>query len=150
MQKSSDPFENWVEKAHDLPSIEAISALIGAIYDCALDSGLWDATLVDLKQMLRCPECYSGHDRFSQRQHHTDKERRHRPLLAGALPARCGRGRVLAGQLAGETLQQVADALGVARTTARTHLDNIFVKTGVTRQADLMRVAMQIAAIVRP
>jgi hypothetical protein len=38
----------------------------------------------------------------------------------------------------------------VARTTARTHLDNIFVKTGVTRQADLMRVAMQIAAIVRP
>ena len=32
MQKSSDPSENWAAKAHDLPSIEAVSALIGAIY----------------------------------------------------------------------------------------------------------------------
>lgn len=54
MQKSSDPSENWAAKAHDLPSIEAVSALIGAIYDCALDPGLWDATLVELKEMFRC------------------------------------------------------------------------------------------------
>lgn len=60
MQKSSDPFENWAEKAHDLPSIEAISALIGAIYDCALDPGLWDATLVDLKEMFRCQNVVLG------------------------------------------------------------------------------------------
>lgn len=60
MQKSSDPFENWAEKAHDLPSIEAISALIGAIYDCALDPGLWDATLVDLKEMFRCQNAILG------------------------------------------------------------------------------------------
>lgn len=58
--------------------------------------------------------------------------------------------RILAGLLFGKTLQQVADTLGVARTTARTHLDNIFVKTGVARQADLIRVATQTAAIVRP
>lgn len=57
--------------------------------------------------------------------------------------------RILTGLLVGKTLQQAADTLGVARTTARTHLDNIFVKTGVARQADLIRIAMQTAAIVR-
>jgi DNA-binding CsgD family transcriptional regulator len=57
--------------------------------------------------------------------------------------------RVLTGLLAGQTLQQVAEVLGVARSTARTHLDNIFAKTGVARQADLIRMAMQIATIVK-
>jgi DNA-binding CsgD family transcriptional regulator len=57
--------------------------------------------------------------------------------------------RVLTGLLAGQTLQQVAEVLGVARSTARTHLDNIFAKAGVARQADLIRMAMQIATIVK-
>jgi DNA-binding CsgD family transcriptional regulator len=49
--------------------------------------------------------------------------------------------RVLASLLAGRTLAETAAALGVAQGTAKTHLDNIFGKTGVTRQADLMRLA---------
>ncbi|MDE2602673.1 MAG: helix-turn-helix transcriptional regulator [Bradyrhizobium sp.] len=57
--------------------------------------------------------------------------------------------RVLAGLLTGQTLHQTAEELGIARTTARSHLHNLFVKIGVTRQSDLVRVAMQIAAIVR-
>jgi len=49
--------------------------------------------------------------------------------------------RVLASLLASRTLAETAQVLGIAASTARTHLDNIFSKTGVTRQADLMRLA---------
>jgi DNA-binding CsgD family transcriptional regulator/PAS domain-containing protein len=48
--------------------------------------------------------------------------------------------RVLACLLAGRTLTEAAVALGIAPSTARTHLDAIFSKTGVTRQADLVRL----------
>lgn len=57
--------------------------------------------------------------------------------------------RVLAHLLAGQTFNQTAQALGVARTTVRTHLNNIFLKTGGARQNDLIRVASRTAAIVR-
>ncbi|WEX07894.1 helix-turn-helix transcriptional regulator [Chelativorans sp. AA-79] len=52
--------------------------------------------------------------------------------------------RVLASLLSGRTLAETAGALGIAATTARTHLDNIFAKTGVRRQAELMRLARQL------
>lgn len=52
--------------------------------------------------------------------------------------------RVLASLLAGRTLTETAAALGIAASTARTHLDSIFGKTGVTRQADLMRLGTRL------
>lgn len=51
--------------------------------------------------------------------------------------------RVVAGLLMGYTLTEVAEKLGVARSTAKTHIDNIFGKTGVARQSDLIRLVMQ-------
>jgi DNA-binding CsgD family transcriptional regulator/PAS domain-containing protein len=48
--------------------------------------------------------------------------------------------RVLASLLGGGTLAETAATLGIAPATAKTHLDHIFAKTGVTRQADLMRL----------
>ena len=39
------------------------------------------------------------------------------------------------------SLRETTAALGVAMTTAKTHLENIFQKTGVKRQAELMRLA---------
>jgi DNA-binding CsgD family transcriptional regulator len=48
--------------------------------------------------------------------------------------------RVLAGLFAGRTLNQTAATLGITRPTAKTHLEHIFSKTGVTRQAELMRL----------
>jgi DNA-binding CsgD family transcriptional regulator/PAS domain-containing protein len=36
---------------------------------------------------------------------------------------------------------EVAEALGVAETTIKTHLGRLFVKTGVSRQADLVKIA---------
>jgi DNA-binding CsgD family transcriptional regulator len=53
--------------------------------------------------------------------------------------------RVLASLLSGHTLAETAATLGVAMTTAKTHLDNIFQKTGVNRQADLIRLAARSA-----
>ncbi|MEP9374836.1 LuxR C-terminal-related transcriptional regulator [Mesorhizobium sp. KR1-2] len=58
---------------------------------------------------------------------------------------------VLGMLLAGHTLTASAIALGIARTTAKTHLGNIFAKVGVSRQADLVRLASHLSAqIGRP
>ena len=35
----------------------------------------------------------------------------------------------------------LAVALGIAETTAKTHLHRVFAKTGVSRQADLVKLA---------
>jgi DNA-binding CsgD family transcriptional regulator len=48
--------------------------------------------------------------------------------------------RVLASLFAGRTLAETAATLRIARTTAKTHLEHICLKTGVTRQAELMRL----------
>jgi DNA-binding CsgD family transcriptional regulator len=52
--------------------------------------------------------------------------------------------RVLAGLLAGRTLAETAAALGVAQTTAKSQLERIFSKTGVSRQADLILLATRL------
>jgi DNA-binding CsgD family transcriptional regulator/PAS domain-containing protein len=48
--------------------------------------------------------------------------------------------RVLANLLAGRTLVESAATLRIAASTEKTHLDSIFSKTGVSRQADLVRL----------
>ena len=57
--------------------------------------------------------------------------------------------RVLAGLLAGRTLAEAAAALSVAVTTAKTHLENIFQKTGVNRQVELIALASRVAPPAR-
>jgi DNA-binding CsgD family transcriptional regulator/PAS domain-containing protein len=57
--------------------------------------------------------------------------------------------RVLSRMLTGSTVAEAAVDLGVATTTARTHLDNIFAKTGVSRQSELIRLAAQVAPAAR-
>jgi DNA-binding CsgD family transcriptional regulator/PAS domain-containing protein len=63
---------------------------------------------------------------------------------AGAVAAAFGltpaETKVLASLFAGRSLTETAVNLGIARTTAKTHLEHIFLKTGVTRQAELMRL----------
>lgn len=54
--------------------------------------------------------------------------------------------RLLDGLLQGQKLADAAERLGIAETTARTHLGNIFGKTGVSRQSDLVRLAGEMAA----
>jgi len=46
------------------------------------------------------------------------------------------------------TLEESASALGIARTTARTHLKHIFEKTGTNRQSQLMKLVL--SALPRP
>src|SRR5262245_19670130 len=53
--------------------------------------------------------------------------------------------RVLRRMLTGSTVAETAADLGIAPTTARTHLDSVFAKTGVSRQSELIRLAAQIA-----
>jgi DNA-binding CsgD family transcriptional regulator len=62
--------------------------------------------------------------------------------LATAFGLTAAETRVLASLLGSHTLGETATALGIAATTAKTHLENIFAKTGVSRQADLMRLGI--------
>ena len=48
---------------------------------------------------------------------------------------------LLAGGIA---LGKCADAMGIAERTARRHLEAIFAKTGVRRQADLIRLVLSL------
>jgi DNA-binding CsgD family transcriptional regulator/PAS domain-containing protein len=65
-------------------------------------------------------------------------------MLATAFGLTLAETRVLASLLAGHTLAETGASLHIANATTKTHLDNIFQKTGVSRQADLMRLVMQI------
>jgi len=57
--------------------------------------------------------------------------------------------RVLEGLVSGHSLAATAEHLGIAPSTAKTHLDHIFAKTGVGRQTELIRLAMQMTRPVR-
>jgi DNA-binding CsgD family transcriptional regulator/PAS domain-containing protein len=52
--------------------------------------------------------------------------------------------RLLVSLLSGQTLAEAAQCLDIAPSTAKTHLASIFSKTGISRQAELMRLAMQV------
>ena len=49
----------------------------------------------------------------------------------------------LPGASRGDGRQATADRLGITVGTARSHLSKIFDKTGVTRQAELVRLLLQ-------
>ena len=63
-------------------------------------------------------------------------------MVAAAFDLTPAETRVLASLLAGRTLAETGKVLGITRSTANTHLDHIFMKTGVTRQADLIRLSI--------
>jgi DNA-binding CsgD family transcriptional regulator len=52
--------------------------------------------------------------------------------------------------LQGDGIEAAAGRLGIARSTARTHLLEVFQKTGTSRQAELVRVLLQHAPPTRP
>jgi DNA-binding CsgD family transcriptional regulator/PAS domain-containing protein len=61
-----------------------------------------------------------------------------------------GETQVLAQVLGGRSLADAADVLGVARSTAKSHLDAIYRKTGTNRQNELVRLVMSLASPMRP
>lgn len=54
--------------------------------------------------------------------------------------------RVLGEVLAGATLQEAADRLGVARSTVKTQLDAVYAKSGTRRRVELVRRVMALTA----
>jgi DNA-binding CsgD family transcriptional regulator len=48
----------------------------------------------------------------------------------------------------GQTQTDIAQLLGIAPSTVKTHLLKVFQKTGTARQADLVRLASQLVAAV--
>jgi len=54
--------------------------------------------------------------------------------------------RVFESIVSGATTSETAEALGCAQSTVRTHLLRLFEKTGVNRQADLIRMAYSLAS----
>ena len=70
--------------------------------------------------------------------------------LAAAFGLTPAETRVLASLFAGCTLVKTAATLGITRPTAKTHLEHVFLKTGVTRQAELMRLWTGLISPTRP
>lgn len=70
-------------------------------------------------------------------------------LVTRAFNLTTAEARVLESLIIGHTLAETALHLNVAPSTAKTHLDHIFAKTGVSRQADLIRLVMQAAQPLR-
>jgi DNA-binding CsgD family transcriptional regulator/PAS domain-containing protein len=52
--------------------------------------------------------------------------------------------RVLMMNVQGMTAEDIAEALGISEATVKTHLKNLFAKTGAHRQSDLVRLAMAV------
>jgi len=65
--------------------------------------------------------------------------------MAAAFGFTAAETRLVENLLAGRSMEKAAAALGVAMATAKTHLDGIFQKTGVHRQAELIRLAARVA-----
>jgi DNA-binding CsgD family transcriptional regulator len=65
-------------------------------------------------------------------------------LLARAFNLTASETRILESLMAGHTLAETAQHFSIARSTAKTHLDHIFAKTGVSRQTELVRLTMQL------
>jgi DNA-binding CsgD family transcriptional regulator len=75
---------------------------------------------------------------YSSVRHRTRKDGA--DALAAAFGLTPAETKVLASLFAGHTLAETAATLGITRPTAKTHLEHIFLRTGVTRQAELMRL----------
>jgi len=68
------------------------------------------------------------------------------PALLGAmLDLSPSEARLTAAIVSGKTLQEFAAEAGVSLNTARTLLKRVFSKTGVSRQAELVRLALTCA-----
>jgi DNA-binding CsgD family transcriptional regulator/PAS domain-containing protein len=70
-------------------------------------------------------------------------------VAAAAFDLTAAEARVLASLVGGYSLVKAAATLGIAQTTAKWHLENIFAKTGVARQADLVGLARSLAPPTR-
>jgi DNA-binding CsgD family transcriptional regulator len=66
--------------------------------------------------------------------------------VAAVFDLTAGEVRVAERLLAGRTPARIAEDLGLAMPTVRSHLGSIFAKTGTSRQSDLVRLATQLAA----
>jgi len=71
-------------------------------------------------------------------------------IVASAFGLTATEERVLEGLLAGHSLAEVAQHLRIAPSTAKTHLKHMFEKAGVSRQTELIRVAMQLSVAATP
>ncbi|WP_270938594.1 LuxR C-terminal-related transcriptional regulator, partial [Falsiroseomonas oryzae] len=65
--------------------------------------------------------------------------------VARALALTPSEARLLERLMAGDTLAEAAAALGIAATTAKTHLQHVFAKAGVSRQSELLALAARLA-----
>ena len=70
-------------------------------------------------------------------------------LLARAYGLTAAEERIVESLMSGHTLAEASGHLGVAQSTAKTHLDRVFAKTGVSRQTELIRLTMRLARPVR-
>ena len=100
------------------------------------------APLAMLVSPYRAPAGTPGHEHgaalivFSDPDARTDVPEHAIAKMFGLSPAQA---RLVAALVAGETMADYADTVGISMNTAKTQMRQIFLKTGVNRQADLIR-----------
>ena len=65
-------------------------------------------------------------------------------LVAGVLGLTPAQSRVAVALAAGQTVAGIADALGCAESTVRTHLKRVYSKQGIRRQTELVRMVVSL------
>lgn len=71
------------------------------------------------------------------------------PMVASVFGLTRAEQRVFEGIAAGQSVEQVAEHLGIAMSTVRTHLLRVFAKTQTSRQADLVTLAANFLPLTR-
>ena len=122
---------------------DGVTAALGA-----QTSGGLPAYFVSMKVIPAPPEALDRTPRLLAHVSETAGDEARRAAGLGRLFGLTRSGQALAARLAmGERLSDSAEQLAVSYETARTHLRNIFAKTGVDRQADLVRLILSLPVI---
>lgn len=95
---------------------DRFAEVVDGLYDAALDTELWHAALGNLAEFTG--GCAAA-------------------LVFRLTPSEL---RVLLAVVEAGSIRETAETLGIAETTAKTHLGHLYAKTGTSRQADLVKL----------
>jgi hypothetical protein len=122
-----------------MPEAEQLSDLIGAIYDASLNPELWLPVLEQTSRFINSATATIGSRDMLQKHTSFSKAWGYDPHYLQLLESHYGL-RVLLAVVEVGGIPEIAPMLGISEATAKTHLKHVFEKTGVNRQADLVKV----------
>ncbi len=126
---------------HSDVSLETFSKVVEAIYDCALDPSHWYRTIDMIADLCGCHYGLLGvidlENVGNELRFHVGHKKHYLRLYEEKYVA------------TGLSVKQAAEILGIGDTTAKTHLQHIYAKTGISKKTELMHLFMSSAPPVQ-